>query len=87
MVRVNSLTSPETQQSPDVLKLKRRSICKTAPDALFDLKTRKDLGEALTRGLQVTDKSRLQAGTMVDFGSFQTRDRTRKRIGNRMLGP
>ena len=47
--------------------LKRLEIRKTAQQALVDVKTRKDLADASTRGLQVTDKSRLAAGTPVDF--------------------
>ena len=45
----------------------RLAIRQTAQKLLYDLKTRQDLADALTRGLQATDKSRLAAGTLVDF--------------------
>ena len=65
ITRVGNLTAPETQLSADMLK--RLAIRQTAQKLLYDLKTRQDLADALTRGLQATDKSRLAAGTLVDF--------------------
>ena len=65
ITRVGNLTAPETQLSADMLK--RIAIRQAAQKLLYDVKIRQDLADALTRGLQATDKSRLTAGTLVDF--------------------